>query len=226
MHHHLEIVMPPTKNIEGAIRTILAPFDENAKASEEYSRSHAFWDWYVIGGRWSGHKLMAKYDAAKIEEFENWMQQEHITVSSLQAGKQTLQPETQIPKVDAKWNEMFPSEKPVACPLFSHSNDQYGRNGLADLLPDDVALLKDVPASLKCSHIIIAGPGYEDKLGTSFMLIDDAWNGVNFMKTAWDRTVTSAVDQYREQLKNYKDDYKAVRMPQADWLVVTVDYHS
>lgn len=233
MHYHCEIVIPPTADIEGAIKSVMAKFDENADESDEdVSTKNAFWDFWVIGGRWAGHKLMAKYDQAKIDEFCAWMTAEKITVSGVQFGKQELSPGSQIPKVDAKWNEMFPSAIPVKCPLFRHSNDQFGK-GLSGSLPQDVMRVAEVPARLKCSRIIFAGPSYESEskshtgpLEATFMLAEDAWNGCNHMKVDWDGKLTTAIEKCRENFKHYKAEYAERVLPKDDWLAVTVDYHS
>lgn len=233
MHHHCEIIIPPTDDIEAAIASILAPFDEDGDTSDEdYDRGHAFWDFYVIGGRWAGHKRMAQYDKEKIDAFYAWCQAEKITVSGIQAGKRELSPANQIEKVDAKWNEMFPSDTFVACPIFKHSNDQYA-GGLSATLPDDVMRLGDVPTGLTCSRVIVAAYGYQPEtndwtgpLRAEFMLCDSQYNGVNFMPVKWDETLSGALDQYREKLANYKAEYREKHMPSDDWLVVTVDYHS
>jgi hypothetical protein len=234
MHHHCEIVIPPTTDIEGAVASVMKKFDENQQDDEEgygYSK-HAFWDFWVIGGRWAGHKLIAKYDETKIDEFYAWINAEKITVSGVQCGKPELSPASQIPKVDAKWNEMFPSAIPIKCPLFQHSNNQYGE-GLGGTLPHDVARLSEVPERLTCSRVIFAGPRYESKskgysgpLEAKFMLAEDAWNGCNHMKVDWDRKLTTAVAKCRENFKNYKAEYVEKILPKDDWLAVTVDYHS
>jgi hypothetical protein len=226
MHTHSEIVIPPTTDIEAAVAQIMRPFDENLDRDDEH-RLPSFWDFYVIGGRFAGHKLLASYDKAKIDAFYEWLTAEKVTVSSLQAGKQKLSPESQEAKVDAKWNEMFPSEHPIKCPVFAHSNDQYSK-GMDGVLPDDVMLLMDVPASLTMSRIIFAEHSYKNDgtIEPEFMLIDDAWNGCNYMKTAWDGTFGTALSQYREKFKHMSDEAKARKMPQDNWLVVTVDSHS
>ena len=233
MHYHCEIVIPPTDDIEGAITSIMKPFNENPDTGDEDSDTrHAFWDFWVIGGRWAGNKLLAKYDQAKLDEFHAWIESEKVTVSGVQFGKQELQPVSQIPKIDAKWNDMFPSSIPIPCPLFNHSNSQYGK-GLSGTLPADVARLSDVPARLKCSHVIFAKPSYDSdtKLFTGplearFMLMKSAWNGCNFMPVDWDGTFAAALEKYRDSLKNHGEKYAAKVLPQSDWLVVTVDYHS
>jgi hypothetical protein len=222
MHHHCEIVMPPTADINAMVAQILKQFDENAPAEV---RSHAFWDFWVIGGRFAGRKLIAQYDQAKLDQFEEWCQTEKITVSGITAGKQELKPDSQISKVDAKWNEMFPSDTFMACPLFKHSNDQYGK-GLSGALPQDVVCLKDLPSALTCTRVIIAAPNYNNEIEAEFMLVDDAWNGCNYMKVEWDGKVQTALTQFQEKTKHYKDEYAEKHTPKDDWLVVTVDYHS
>jgi len=227
MHYHCEIVIPPTDDVASAVASVMAAFDENGKDEDGERNSHAFWDFYVIGGRWAGTKAMAKFDKAKIEEFEAWMTAEKLTVSGLRAGKQRLSPDSQRAKVDDKWNEMFPSEKFVPCPMFAHSNDQYAKAGpLAGAIDGDVMRLGDLPPGLECGHVIVAGPRYDGTgLHAKFMLKDDAWNGVNFMKVDWDGTVTSALAKYAEKIRDYQDEFREKATPTADWLVVTVDYH-
>lgn len=124
-HYHLEVIMPPQTDIISAIDSIMLPFDENRRGEEDHS-GHDFWDWYVIGGRWAGTKESCRYDAGKLEEFYKWLQVEKITVAGLQCGKQALQPKSQIPKVDAMWNELFPTEDRTVtpCPLFARSLKQ------------------------------------------------------------------------------------------------------
>lgn len=230
MHYHCEIVIPPTMDIEAAVKKVMQPFDENERDSEE--SLHPFWDFWVIGGRWAGRKLLAKYDQAKIDEFYSWLKAEKVTVSGLQCGKQEISPASQTPKIDAKWNEMFPSAEILPCPLFAHSNDQYGK-GLGGTLPHDVTRLSEVPDRLECSRVIFAKPSYDGDakdwvgpLEPEFMLCDSQWNGCNHMKVDWDGRFVSALEKYRDSLKNCREEFAAKVVPKDDWLVVTVDYHS
>jgi len=233
MHYHCEIVIPPTMDIEAAIMSVMKPFDEQPDTDDEDSSArNAFWDFWVIGGRWAGNKLLAKYDKAKLDEFHYWLSAEKITVSGLTCGKQKLEPVSQEVKVDAKWNEMFPSAAGVPCPLFAHSNNQYGK-GLSSTLPNDVSRLNDVPPALECSRVIFAMPSYQGEtkgwtgpLKAEFMLCEDQWNSCNHMKVDWDGKFGSALEKYSEQLKNRPDEFAAKATPASDWLVVTVDYHS
>jgi len=235
MHIHCEIVLPgmPEDEIPEAIESIMARYDENCDDDEEGYRKHAFWDWYVIGGRFAGDKLTSKYDKSKLDEFEQWFQDERITVAGVRFGKPDLQPANQIAKVDAKWNELFPVEGGVmvACPMFAHANDQYGRNGpLSGTLAGDICRLGD-SLSVQCGRVLFAGPswtGGERKrpLECVFMLADDIWNGTNHMPIKWDGTIGDALNQWRERLEGMADGYREQMTPTDDWLTVTVDYHT
>lgn len=228
MHFHTEVIMPPTDDIESSIASIMQPFDENAEESEDHSSRYAFWDFYVIGGRWAGTKKMASYDKEKIEAFNQWLRDEKMTVSGLQWGKQSLSPESQIPVVDQKWGEMFDTGEP--CPIFNHSNDQLGVRD-ESRLDGDICLLKDLPDDIECCRVIIAGPSYSDGSRTGppeavYMTSEDSWNGVSHVKSDWDGNVSTVLSEWADKLGSYADGYREVVTPQADWLVVTVDYHT
>lgn len=230
-HYLLEIVMPPTDDIEGAVERIMEPFREGGEGDEGDEALPGFWDFYVIGGRFAGSKMESGLDPVKLAEFRQWLIDQKVTVSALQFGKQSLSPASQIAKVDAKWDEMFPRNPPVPCPLFAHSNDQYGRE--RGTMPDDVMPLGMMPAGYKCSRVIVACPGYSQTSGTwdgpvkaEFMVTNGVWNGVNHMPVAWDETFQGAIEMHRKRLESYADKYRATNEPKADWLVVTVDYHS
>ena len=216
MHYHLELILPKVENLKEAIDEILKDFKEG----EEESRN-AFFDWYVIGGRWASHKQMADLDEARLEQFYQWMEEEKITVSSFQAGKQTLNPSSQIEKVDSKWSELFP-ELSGPCILFNHSNDQYTDS---EHYPD-VTSLKDVNKTLLASRVIIAGPNYEGKIKAQYMVSSSIWNGVNYENTAWSGNVLDAVSKHEEEIKSYTEEYKEKLTPKDDWVCVTIDYHN
>ena len=232
-HHHLEIIMPPTENISAAVDLIMKKFhecpdttgmDEDEKSNADYDVRYAFYDWYVIGGRWAGSKMMAKYDPKKLEDFYKWLTDEKVTVSGVRAGKEELSPASQIPKVDKKWNEMFPSDKFVACPIFNHSNDQYGTRG-ESTIDGDICKLSEISPSLTASRVIIANTEYDPTNSFSnpaaFMVTDSYYNGVNWSDSKWNGKVVTALKMYDEHVKIFKK-----QVPTEDWLVVTVDYHS
>lgn len=231
MHYHCEIIIPPNAEIEASVKTIMEPYYESSEADDK--SAYPFWDFWVIGGRYAGSKFEQGLDKGKLDEFAEWCRSEGITVSGFQAGKQELQPKSQIPKVDAKWNEMFPSAdgKQRACSLFNHSNDQFARNGLS-ICEGDISLLKD-SKHVKCSRVIFAGSSFNcttneftGELEAKFMLAEDIWNGCNHMPIAWNGTIADALAQYEKTLAGSKDSYKAAMQPNDDWKCITVDYHS
>jgi hypothetical protein len=217
MHYHLEIIIPRTDDVESAVANILAPFDENGTDDEDGYRKHSFWDWYVIGGRWAGAKLEAKL--GDMAPFYDELKKRNVTVAGLQCGKQTLQPASQIPLVDAMWREMFPESGLDVCPLFDHS---------PSVIVGDICTLKEMPERLSASRVIIAGPSYDDpdKFKAVHMIEGSVWNGVSHVDTTWDGNVLNAVNAWRERIAGYADEYQSKNTPTDEWITVTVDYHS
>lgn len=207
MHFHCEIILPPTDDPEGAVKQIMEPFYEGGE--ENYK---AFWDWYVIGGRWSGSKARARLDPERVEAFVDELKARKVTVSGVTAGKQSLSPASQVPEVDALWREWFPESGLEACPIFEHAGDR---------LLDDICRLGDTPLGMKVERVIVAGPQWGDATGlrAAWMAEVSCWNGVNHIATVWDGSIRAALELYREQSRQGADVTD-------DWLTVTVDYHT
>lgn len=49
MHYHAEIYIKENKNVDEQVNNIMIPYYIEIEDNEK-----AFWDWYVIGGRWTG----------------------------------------------------------------------------------------------------------------------------------------------------------------------------
>jgi hypothetical protein len=223
MHFHLEVILPPVEDLETALDQILGPFQRGSTNADGTPSQHTFWDWYVIGGCSAGAKVECTLDAAKLDAFFGELANRSVTVSSVVAGgKQTLRPDSQIPMVDALWSEMFPESQLKICPLFDH----FHRNHTGSF--PDIVLLKDMPMQLEASRVIIAGPKRKNpnELEATYMMQAMVLKGERFVATKWDGKVQSAIDQAVEKLKNNEPDYARRLTPQAEWLVVTVDYHS
>ena len=225
MHCHLEVVMPPTDDIEGQVAQIMAPFDENAKADEDNANGrYGFWDWYIVGGRFAGSKVEARIGRENIARFSADLAARGVTVSGLQFGKPALEPSSQIAMVDTLWLKAFPDSGLEHCPLFKRANDQYDSE---DTLPGDICTLGDLPQGLTAERVIVAGPKWDGSgMAASFMISQDSWNGVTNVPAAWAGTVAAAIAEHTNRLSGAKDAYRAARIPEPDWLVVTVDYHS
>ena len=226
MHYHGEIIMPPVaeEQVEDAVATIMKAFDEEPEAEdstyfcigddrdENYPYNpHAFWDWYVIGGRWSGEKLKRSLDSEQYKTFNDELDRREITVSSVTSGKQTIMPAEQKESVDALWREYFPGTT-EHCPLFDHAGDR---------LPGDIGTLGECPKELAACRVIIADAGGD----ALWMVEDSVWNGTNFQETDWSGKVWDAIDQWSKRVDGYQEEYRAAKMPSDEWLAVTVDYH-
>lgn len=224
MHYLCEVIMPPTNDVEGRLKTIMAPFDESMQENEDYSTKNAFWDFYLIGGRFSSAKIIERAGKEKISEFEDWLKEENITVSGIQFGKPELKPASQRKKVDEKWNGMFPSGSLVECPLFKGFLDQLGLSGKS-YIDSDICLLEDCP-NIECGRVIIAGIGHAGEIEAQHMECDSFWNGVNHLNTDWDGKLFSALNRFKKKSENYSAEYRERVLPKEDWIVVTIDYHS
>lgn len=217
MHYHLEIIMPPTDDIEAAVKEILAPFDENLDHADENRNGYPFWNYWKIGGRWSAAKLIHSLGQKRIDAFQEGLSERHVTASGVQFGKPTLSPADQIELVDRLWQEAFPESGLRQCPLFDHYKGQ----------ETDIMRLGSVAHDLECSHLIVAGPGWQEgTLAACTMLQQRTWNGVTSQETTWDGTLGAALATHAEKCAHYREEWRAKHEPQPEWLVVTVDYHS
>lgn len=223
MHYKIEVIIPPTDDIEAAVAQTLAAFDENGKDEDGIENRHGFWDWYVIGGRWAGDKQKARLCQESLQSFYDWMTEQKVTVSSFQAGKHELKPAEQIPLVDAAWKRFFPEWEGEHCPLFSHSNNQY-----SDSLSGDVCKVSELTGNETASKVVIAKRHWRDggKVEAAAAYQDSVWNGVNHEDTAFDGNVKSCLEGYINGLEGRCEEWREENTPTADWLVVTVDIHS
>lgn len=222
MHYHLEIIMPPTDDVEGAVSEILKPWSKNCQSEGEDDdlcyTAHSFWDWWVIGGRWSGAKLEDWLDKEKKESFYEKLTEMGITVSGLVCGKKELKPASQIEKVDDLWREWFPDSGVRQCPFFNHFNDA---NNM------DICMFDAISPETKAGHVIVAvNKTYDGKLEAENMYQTDIWNGVTFQETTWNGKVLDAIEMHNEKMTRMSEEAQAAYTVEKDWLIVTVDYHS
>lgn len=210
-HERTELVMPPTTDVEAAVEEVLAPFGEKGDRDD----CHAWWDYWVIGGRWSGQKLLEGLDQKKLSAFHQMLTEKKVTVSGIVCGKAALSPSSWIPVVDALWRAHFPGVGD-ACPLFHHYKEGRG----------DVMRLGDVPEGVTAARVVIAGRWVGGVLRAQAMWSRSVWNGVSWQDTTWDGTLASALARYREKYANTTAEWKKAMIPTNDWLVVTIDSRS
>ena len=247
MHELVEVVIPPVvgelgdekewyPTVEGALEDTLKKLCTSVKPKKRHPG--AFWDWYVIGGRFAGSKLRKKVilDVGQ-EAFDRmWdkLDERGPMCSGVVAGKQSIvKPEDQE-FADNLWRELSGRDEPN--PYFEHSNNQYAP-GLAGTLPMDICRLSEVPENHTCRRVVFATqrqkyvedrePGgrfvAQDRIKPFFMLSAEIWNGFTFEETAWDKTFKSALELYRKQGECINQEF----CPQArdDWWVISVDAH-
>ena len=221
MHFPLEIIMPPceTEKINKCVEEVMAPFDENNKSEE--ASTFRFWDWYEIGGRYSGNKIITSLSDEKIEDFYKKLKILNVTVSGARFGKNSLDPISQIPLVDELWRDMFPESGLEVCPLFSHSGKS---------LQGDISLLKDISPKSSAYAVLIADHSRwgDQSLRPVYLIHKEMWNGVSFIRTDWDSSILSAVKKYEDKINERDKTGESWKRkgPKGDWFVITVDYHS
>lgn len=216
MHFHLEIIMPHTENLEAEISRILAPFDEGSEESR-----NAFWDWYQIGGRWTGTK--DGFDPASDENnVERCEICQGTGFRADEVGKRAREAEaTYTCNGCGKWNEggkwthsEFGAGKRLKWPT---AWAQYK----GDIMP-----LRDVKKDQKAFRVIIAGMNHAGTgMEAVFMACRENWNGVSFDESSWDGTIESALEKHRDRAKNYRAEYAERITPTDEWIAVSIDYH-
>lgn len=208
MHYHAEIIMPPTDDVEVAIEKYMRDFSENNEDSR-----NGFWDWYQIGGRYSGAKVEALCDSKKMEEFYEELKSAKVTVSGLVWGKQELSPADQQDFVDAMWLRYFPDSPIRHAPMFKHSGQE--------VAPMDICKVSEIPVGLTAYTVMICGKESAENLFHKAI-----WNGCTHQNSDWNGGVLDALTVHAKKLESYREEWREKNTVKPDWLCVTVDYHS
>ena len=222
MHYHLEIILPPScADVAAAVEQILKPYSEN----EEEAR-HSFWDWYRIGGRYSGQHVIDRYDPERISAFAGELHERKVTVSGVRMGKEELSPPSHAATVDEIWKRHFPDSGLDHCPLFRRDDPER--------IPTDVCKVSELGVFASAHRVIIAGPVYDadnrehtlEILEAAYMLTTEFWSGVNHQETTWDGKVASAIEASNARFSNMAPRYAELTKVTPEHLAVTVDYHN
>jgi len=245
MHAVAEILLPPgTKDIKAAIDQVMNFFC-NATEDDDGKETIGecdWWDYWQIGGRWSGNKTKATIPQERLDEFCAELNRRGVTVSGFTAGKQELNPPSQIPEVDALWREWFPGAG-EQCQIFAHSGNR------GDIIDGNICTVADVPDNLTAERLILAGPHWDaashpNDLEATDMIVTEYWNRCRHQKTDWDGNVAEGIRRFVAKGTEEAECYKARKtergeeideewvarkerkIPGPNWLVVTVDYHN
>ena len=158
MHYHAEVYL---KKLNGKplMDAVGAHMNRGVK-------SKVGWDWFVIGGRWSGEKLLAKLDKDRLKAFWVEFKKRGYGWPSAEHSDEERRRDSQ-----ALFMEFFPDFK-GEIPVW---RDQYKREGGEG----DVAKVEDLPETLSCHTLILPG-----KRRAEVLQIEE-WNGKDFVKTAF-----------------------------------------
>jgi len=194
MHYHVEVVLTPKdlKEWENVSRVV-----EKAMNS---ARPAIGWDWYVIGGRWSGDHTLAMMSSDGLKKF--WQEFEKLGLGWTSAEH----PEEERRKAAwALWKEHFPQYRGTP-PVYRNC---YAADGLGD----DVIDVIDCPPRLGCYTLVLPkGPKgtHERRSRVRILEVEKYVPGQGFKPTEFDGKIAPVLK--REGIEDGK--------------IVTVDIHS
>jgi len=170
MHYHGEIYFKEKpKDVVKAVSKVMKPFRE--RIDEETDEYVGFWDWWVIGGRWSGIHTETKLDPVKLNEFYRVCNEKGLFLY----GREN-QIDVQEARRTEEFLKLFPDfEGPVPT-----CRDPYKLDGY----PDDIMPVEEVTSRLSCHTLIL--PGKVLRLGTR----DEDW----FREADFDGYVKKALE--------------------------------
>jgi hypothetical protein len=211
MRRLLEVIMPPTDDVEKQLEEILYRFDSNNEDG-----GYQFFYWYQIGGHWSGHKLAHVLGSDGISSFKELLRKREIKVSDIQSGEPTLVDAENERIVQKLWLEHFPDSPVKRCPLLDNLKNT----------PLDIMTVASLPDTLYADRVIVSwGQKYEGRLYPWFMYCREFWTGCNSQQTAWGGKVKTALEDYQKSITNCKREWVENYCMKPDWLAVTVEYH-
>lgn len=217
MHYHLEIIMPPTDDVDAAVKTILEPFNE--QADEEGRSRGAFYDWYQIGGRWTGYHdgYEPDKDPANFELCDICNGTGFRSDALGQQARRTAPSYTCNACGERKEDGTYTHGEQGPGKRLKWATQWKNHAG-------DISTLGNLKDDASCYRVIIAGNGH-GRLEATYMLEQRVWNGVTYHNTKWDGNLKYALSAFGEHLKTYRKEFADKITPNSDWLVVTVDYH-
>lgn len=195
MHNLMEIIVPPHLDPVEAIGLAMDPYNMNHD-SEDFVDT--FFDYYNIGGRWSGTHLKSKLGLKRLQIFENEILQ---IKPGLRDFPNTPEDKKRCFEI---WGKHFPEVKD-SCPFWGNQAPE-GTNEDYHFL--DITTVGELGDEVKCATFAII-----NCYGESFknLIHLEEWNGED-----WELTGFNGV---KEELLRHPSVRK-------DWWIVTLDYHS
>ena len=195
MHYHAEVYVPPqTLNIETFVSEAMAPYKEQDHDDESHSD---FWDWYQIGGRWTGIKTPDYVPEKDPRNFEVCQLCRGTGFRNDQIG---IEARNAAPTYTCNGCGKYDNEEKI------WKHNLYG-SGLALKWPSswvrhegDILPITKVPQNLDCFTLIANGQVFHK----------EKWNGDDFVKTEFNGLVIPKLKELGIE----------------GGFLVTVDYHS
>ena len=196
MHYHCEIWIPAPLNIsiDKLVEAVMAPHKETY--NEDTEESTGFWDWYQIGGRWTGEHT---------PDYEPEDDPRNIEDCELCGGTGFRRD-----AIGDDARKQRPSYTCNSCGVFDQDTETWGHGphgaGKRSKWPTqwaahkgDVIGVADVSADLTCHTLIVADKAFHQK----------EWDGEHFVETNFGGKVAA----------------RLAELGITDGFIVTVDYH-
>jgi len=171
MHYHCEVYLERLpKDVFEAVSKVMEPYE--LWFDEATGERHGFWDWFVVGGQWSGAHTIATLDPSKIEKFYKICEEKRLFWCGVKSPKKV-----QEAKRREEFLKLFPGfEGPIPT-----CRDRYKDDGYVD----DVVSVGRVSPRLTCYTLILPDEVLHYKV----------WTGVDFCRTDFDGYVKKALEQ-------------------------------
>jgi len=170
VHYHCEVYFKERpKDVLKAVSRVMEPYRE--RIDEETDECSGFWDWWVIGGRWSGIHTETKLDPVRLNEFYRVCNEKGLFLYGSKNPE-----DVQKARRAEEFLKFFPNfEGPVPT-----CRDVYKEDGYAD----DTAPVEEVTERLRCYTLILPGE----------VLHREVWDGKAFRETDFDGYVKKALE--------------------------------
>ena len=220
MLDHLEVVIPPTDDVETAVADAMATFHvTNDRCTDR------FWESYVIGGRWSSVKLESMLEASRFQSFMDDLDRYPVEADVSPGELPKIVRPRDRRKVDRVWRKWFPTLSVDVCPYFQHFQARYSGRAVWP----NVVKVGELGPVLRASRTLIVVPTSIGDLNATGPVVFALFiAGVTGGRDApWDGDVNRAIREHGEMCRASDGAGKFdLVAPVDDWLVVTVDYSS
>ena len=173
MHYHCEVYLEERpENIFETVSKIMEPYFLILPDEDDEYNPNGFWDWFVIGGRWSGAHTEMLLDQEKLKQFYKICDEKELF---------WVGPDRPAEVQEAKRKEEFLKLFPDFKGIIPTCRDTYRIDGYSD----DIIEVEKVTEHLSCYTLILPDE----------VLHTEIWDGNKFCETHFDGCVKHALDE-------------------------------